>query len=190
MATIPQIQISTTYARMSIDGDLGQFEIKQPRPTFEMEQPPAKMEIHSPRGELEIDQSKAWDALALTNILEVMNRIFDQTKNLVLEAIGHIVDEGNQMANIAKNKQLMIPELAKDVTVSFPNFQYAGEASFDNVDIHYTARKAEINVTPSSVQFTPHLNPPEVNYTRGKLDIYMLQYGKVEITPPALDARV
>lgn len=190
MPSIPQIQIKTTPARMSIDADLGRYEMKQPRPTFELEQPQAKMEISSPRGELEIDQDKAWDALGLTNILEVMNRIFDQTKNLVLEAIGHIVDEGNQMGDIAKNKQLMIPELAKDVTVSFPQFQYTGEASYDNVDIHYTARKAEINVTPSSIQLTTHPNRPEVNYTRGKLDIYMQHYGQVEITPPALDARV
>src|SRR5690606_38756967 len=120
-----------------------------------------------------------------TNILEVMNRIFDQTKNIVLDAIAHIVDEGNQMGNIAKNKQLMIPELAKDVTISFPDFQYAGEASYDNVDITYTARKPEIDVTPSSIELTSFPNPPEVNYNRGKLDIYMQQYNKVEITPPA-----
>lgn len=190
MPSIPQIQIKSTPAVMVVDADLGKYDMKQPRPTFELEQPPAQMEIHSPRGEMEIDQDKAWDALALTNILEVMNRIFDQTKNLVLEAIGHIVDEGNQMGDIAKNKQLMIPELAKDVTVSFPNFQYAGEASYDNVDIHYTAHKPEINVTPSGIRLTTHPNPPEVNYTRGKLDIYMQQYPRVEITPPAIDARL
>src|SRR5690606_36033118 len=123
MPSIPQIQISQTYARIGIDADLGKYEMKQPRPTFELKQPPAEMKIHSPRGEMDIDQTKAWDALGRTNILEVMNRIFDQTKNIVLDAIAHIVDEGNQMGNIAKNKQLMIPELAKDVTISFPDFQ-------------------------------------------------------------------
>ncbi|MDF2669749.1 MAG: hypothetical protein K0R67_2055 [Paenibacillus sp.] len=190
MPSIPQIQIRQTYARIGIDADLGSYDMKQPRPTFELKQPAAKIEIRSHHGEMDIDQSKAWDALGRANILEVMSRIFDQTKNVVMDAIASIVDEGNQMGDIAKNKQPMIPELAKNVTVSFPQFQYAGEASYDNVDITYTARKPDIEVTPSSIELTSHPNAPEVNYTRGKLDIYMQQYNKIEITPPALDARV
>jgi hypothetical protein len=190
MPSIPQIQISQTYARIGIDADLGKYDMKQPRPTFELKQPPAKMEIRSHNGEMDIDQSKAWDALGRTNILEVMNRIFDQTKNIVQDAIANIVEEGNEMGNIAKNKELMIPLLAQDVTISFPDFQYAGEASYDNVDITYTARKPDIEVTPSNIELTSQPNPPEVNYNRGKLDIYMQQYNKIDITPPAIDARV
>ncbi|PYI51178.1 DUF6470 family protein [Paenibacillus flagellatus] len=189
MPSIPQIQISQQYARIGIDADLGRYEMKQPRPTFELEQPQATMEMRQPLGELEIDQSKAWDALGRANILVVMNRIYSQARDIALQGIAKIVEDGNRMAAINKTSADAIPELASDVTVSFPDFQYAGEAAFDNVDIQYTARKPEVRITPGQIKLNTHPNPPEVEYFRGKLDIYMQQYNKVEITPPAIDIR-
>jgi hypothetical protein len=188
--SIPQIQISQQYAKLGIDADLGRYEMKQPRPTLELEQPQAKVEMRQPQGELKIDQSRAWDALSRTNILEVMHRIYGQARELAMKGTARIVEDGNRMAAIHKSKADAIPELAMDVRVSFPEMVYAGEASFDNVDISYTARRPEINITPSPVHSRAQLNPPQVDYYRGKLDIYMLQYNKVEITPPAFDTRV
>ena len=189
MPSIPQIQISQRYARIGIDADLGRYEMKQPRPTFELQQPKAKMDMKQPRGEMDIDQSKAWDALARTPILEVMNRIYGQARSVAMDAIAKIVEDGNRMAAIHKYKESAIPELAQDVRVSFPEMQYAGEASYDNVDINYTARKAEIEVTPGEIQLNSHPNPPEVEYFRGKLDIYLQQRNSIEITPPAIDTK-
>lgn len=190
MPEIPQIRISQQYARIGIDADLGRYEIKQPRPMFELEQTNAKMEIRQPRGELEIDQSKAWDALSRTNILEVMQRIYGQAREVAMKGIARIVEDGNRMAAIHKNKADAIPELASDVTVSFPEMEYAGEAAFDNVDVHYTPHRPEIETTRGEVKLNTRVNPPEVDYYRGKLDIYMLQFNKVEITPPAIDIKV
>lgn len=190
MPSIPQIRISQQYARMGIDADQGRYEMKQPRPSFELEQPKAKMEIRQPRGEMDIDQTKAWDALARTNILEVMQRIYSQARDVAMQGIAKIVEKGNRMANIDESKADAIAEIASEVTVSFPEMQYAGEASYDNVDIFYTAKKPEIEVTPGQIQLRTHPNPPEVEFYRGKLDIYMQQYNKVEITPPAIDTKV
>ncbi|GAA3412801.1 DUF6470 family protein [Paenibacillus hodogayensis] len=190
MPSIPQIQIRQQYARIGIDADLGQYTMKQPRPTFELEQPKAKLTIRQPRGEMDIDQTKAWDALARTNILEVMNRIYSQAKDIALQGIAKIVEDGNRMAAIHKSSADAFAELAGDVRVSFPEMQYAGEASYDNVDVFYTARKPEIEAEPGQVRLNSHPNWPEVEYNRGKLDIYMQQYGKVDIIPPEVDVRV
>ena len=190
MPSIPQIQISQQYAKLGIDADLGRYEMKQPRPAFELRQAKATLEMRQPQGELEIDQSKAWDALARTNILEVMHRIYGQARELAMQGIVRIVEDGNRMAAINKTSADAIPELASDVRVSFPEMEYAGEAAFDNVDIHYTPHKPEIEITPGQVQLSSHPNPPQVEYYRGKLDIYMLQYNKVEIIPPEIDIRI
>jgi hypothetical protein len=185
---IPSIKIYTEPAKLSIDGDLGQYDMKQPRPGFELEQPKAKMEIQSPRGDLEIDQSKAWDALGLANNLEVMSRIYSQAPNIALQGIAKIVEDGNKMGDL-RNRSNVIADLAQEVKVSFPEFDYVGEASYDNVDIHYTAHKAEINVTPSEIVLNAKVNNPQVEYKRGKLDIYVQNYGKIEITPPQVDTK-
>lgn len=190
MSSIPHIQIRQQYARIGIDADLGRYTIKQPRPTFEIDQTLATMTIRQPQGELEIDQTRAWDALARTNILEVMQRIYGQAREVAMQGIAKIVENGNRMAAIHKSSADAFAELARDIRVSFPEMQYAGEASFDNVDIRYTARRPEIGATAHPVRINSKVNPPEVDYHRGKLDIYMQQYGKVEITPPVMDVRL
>lgn len=190
MPSIPQIQITQQYAKIGIDADLGRYEMKQPRPTFQMEQQQATMEMRQPSGELEVDQSKAWDALSRTKITVVMDRIYSQARDIAMKGIAKIVEDGNRMAAIHKTSADAIAELASDVRVSFPELQYAGEAAFDNVDVRYTPRRPEVNITPGQIKINTHPNPPEVEYHRGKLDIYMRQYNKVEFTPPEIDTRV
>lgn len=189
MVSIPSIQIKLTHAKLHIDADLGRYEIKQPRPTFEMEQHPTKQTIEQPRGDLRIDQTRAWDALGRTNILVVMDRIYSQARDIALEAIGRIAEDGDRMAAI-HTKEDVIPALAERVRVSFPEMQYAGEPSYDNVDITYEKRKPEIQAERGGVEINTHPNPPEIQYHRGKLEIYMRQYPNVEIIPPMIDTRV
>lgn len=187
MVDIPRIQIHPTHAQLRIDGDLGQYDMKQPRPTFEIETTPATQEIRQPRGEMDINQDKAWDALGLGNNLETMLRIYSQAPNIALQGIAKIVENGNRMAAIHL-KANVIADMASEVRVSFPEFNYQGDASYDNVDIFYTAQKAEINAERGQINLNAKFNMPEINYNRGKLDIYMTQYPKIEITPPQIDS--
>lgn len=186
MPSIPQIQISQQPALIGIDADLGTQNIRQPRPTYEMQVEQPKLEIRQPRGELEIDQSRAWDALGQGPILQAMSRIYSQSHDIAMQGIARIVENGNRMAAIHLGGN-PIAEIAKDLSISHPEFNYYGEASIDNVDITYTPHKAEISVTDGKVNVNARVNPPEIEYNRGKLDIYMRQYPKVEITPPQID---
>lgn len=186
MSSIPQIQIRQQPALIGIDADLGTQDIKQPQATYEMQIDPPKLEMHQPQGDLQIDQSRAWDALGMGPIFESMSRIYTQSKDIALQGIARIVENGNRMAaiNLPGNA---FAEIAKQLTFEHPEFDYYGEASYDNVDITYTAHKAEINVIEGKVNVNAQVNPPEISYNRGKLDIYMQQYAKVEITPPQID---
>lgn len=189
MVSIPRHQVRMTHAKLHIDADLGQYEMKQPRPTFEMEQHRPKQSIEQPRGELEIDQTKAWDALARTNILTVMSRIFSQARDIAMQGIARRAEEGDQMAAI-HTKADAIVNIAQNVRVSFPEMQYAGEAAYDNVDISYNRRDPIISAEPGRVDLNTQVNPPEVQYHRGKLDIYMKQYPAVEMIPPQIDLKI
>jgi hypothetical protein len=185
----PQIQIRQTPALLGIDADLGTQDIVQPRATFEMTTDRPQQDIRQPRGDLEIDQSRAWDALGVGGVLQTMSRIYSKAPEIALQAIARIVEDGNRMAKI-HIKSDAIAELAQNIRLEFGQFDVVPPTEFDNVDIRYSANKAEINVTDGRVNLNAQVNRPQIDYHRGKLDIYMMQYPKVEFTPPSIDYTV
>jgi hypothetical protein len=187
--SIGQIQIRQTPALIGIDADPGTQNIRQPKATFEMETERPKQEIRQPQGDLQIDQTRAWDALGVGPILEAMSRIYSQAKNVALQGVARIVENGNRMGDL-RYKGNPIADMAEQLKFEHFEFDYYGEASYDNVDIHYTMHKPEITVEDGQVHLNTRVNPPEISYNRGKLDIYIRQYPKVEYTPPQIDLHI
>lgn len=187
---LPRIHYRLTHAKMHIDGDPGRFDIRQPRPTFEMKRIDPKLEIKQPRGDMKIDSSKAYDALGQGGNLETMHRIYAAARNVAMDGIARIVEEGNRLAAIHKGGNPIADNAEATVTGGFPELDFAGEPSYDNVDIFYTARKAEIEVTPGRIDLNAKANNPVIEYQKGKLDIYMKQYPNVEMIPPQIDMKL
>lgn len=185
---IPQIQIRQQYAQLGIKADPGLLDIKQPQATFELTTERPKLEIHSEKGALYIDSSKAWDALGHGPALETMNKIYSIAHEVAMQGIAKIVEDGNRLAAIHEGGNA-IAEIAKEKGAEFFEFEFMGDASVNNVDVHFEPGKLDIQVEEGKVMLNTHPNPPEINYTRGKLDIYMMQYAKVEITPPQIDMK-
>lgn len=186
---IPMLQIRQTFAQIGIDADLGTQSIRQPRAKLEIRTEPAKLTIEQPQGELVIDQSKAWDALAVGNHLEMMTRMREQGHEVVMETIAKIARQGDRMAMIHL-KQDPIPEFAMQVRLQFYNKTFAGPASVNNVEFNYTPRRPVIDAADGSVHVQAEPSPVQYEYIRGKLEIYMKQYPSVEIIPPAIDAAI
>ncbi|WP_235885914.1 DUF6470 family protein [Paenibacillus cymbidii] len=189
MIPFPQIEIRQTPAKLGIDADLGEYSIRQPKATYEMKRIPSQLEIHSQQADMKIDQMRAWDALGLGNVLESMHRIYAQARTVALQGIERIVQDGNRMAAIHTGENA-IAEIAKRWGQSRQEFDYYGPASIDNVDVEFHARKPNIVVTDGRIEVNARPNRPEIDYTRGKLDIYVLQYGKVDIMPPQIDLKL
>lgn len=186
---IGRIQIRTEPAKLEYEIKLGQYDMKQPKAHFELRQPQAEQRIEQPQGKLDVDSTRAWDALGVGGNLELMNRIYSNARNIALQGIARIVQAGNRMKDIA-NKNDAIAELAQDWRRTFPEFDTMGYASPLNVDVHYEPGNLVIEATPRPVELETWVTPPEIRYIRGKHDMYMASYGKVEITPPAIDMAV
>lgn len=186
---IPHIQIRLQHAKLSIDADLGKQHIEQPGPTIDMKQEKAEQRFTTTKGKLEIDQDRAWDALGLGNNLEMMSRIYSASADLAKQGVARIVEKGNQMAAIHLGGN-PIAESAREWQRTFPEFNFIGEASYDNVDVYYTPSELSIETVPGDVTYNAQANRPIHYYERGKLDIYMSQYPKVDIIPPTIDQRV
>ncbi|GLX70887.1 DUF6470 family protein [Paenibacillus glycanilyticus] len=185
--SIGQIQIHQQQALIGIQVRPAEQRIEQPQATMDMRQIPATLSIQQPMGVLEINQERAWDGLGLANNLEVMSRIYSQAKEIALQGISRRMQEGRQLGDIAHAKSNPIPEMAKNWRKEGPELPVAGPASIDNVDVSYTPGQVQISVEQGGVDLRVTPNRPIHEYTPGKAEIYMRQYGSVQITPPSID---
>jgi hypothetical protein len=190
MSIVPTISIQQQYAKLGYHTDpVGQQSIRQPRATFELDTTQAKLDIRSPRGDLDIDQSKAWAALGVGGNLETMYHIYKKARDVTYQGIGRIVDKGNQMAAIHQNTNA-IADIAAQRALEFFEYDYYRDASYDNVDLRYTANKPTITAESGTVNLHAQMNPAELDYTTGKLEFYMIQHANVKIIPPQIDLKV
>lgn len=186
MLTIPTIRIEQQSAKLGYSSQPSQLSIRQPKATFELNTTQPKLEIHSPQGELRIDQSKAWDALGIGGIFGSMTRIYDQAQQYGLEGIGRIASKGDHLAAIHLGGNA-IADIAQQEAFRYLPFNYYTYASFDNVDISYTAHKPDIQVTKGTVDLYARMNHPEIHYSRGRIQYEMLQHASLRFIPPQVD---
>lgn len=185
---IPQLQMRQIHAKIGIDADLGQQDIRQPKAKMDFEITSPKLEMRQPNGSLEIDSEKAWDALGKGGLLRTMNRIYSEIPRILLEGIARKVEQGNRMGDLVHSKN-PIAENAMDLYQAILDMPLVGEAKYDNVDIYYSANRPEINVSLGEAVTNMEQQNPEINYNWGKLDIYQLQKGEVIISPPQIDVK-
>jgi len=189
MVSIPTIQIQQQWARIGIDADLGQLEQHQPEATLDFRSTLPRVDAESPKGELRIDQSKAWDALGRGGTLTTLNRIYSEAWRMGQEGIARIVERGNRMAAIHRPGNVLA-DLAQEGFQAFYDFEFRGPAAFDNVELEYTAHPVKFAPVEGELQGSIQKNEPYIRYHRGKLDIYMQQYPRVDIIPPQIDINV
>ncbi|GBF76283.1 hypothetical protein PA598K_04738 [Paenibacillus sp. 598K] len=183
---IPQIHIQQTPARIGIEAERGAQQLEQPRATLQMKQVRPQLDIQRNEGRLEVNQERAWDALALGKNLETMKKIYSMASSMALKGLGRVVEQGNRMAAIHHGGN-PIADSAMDWKRTFPEFDFRGAASVDNVDIHFIPDQLSFRVERGRIDIQTEVNRPVHHYERGKLSIYMEQYNRVDITPPQVD---
>ncbi|MDP4098599.1 DUF6470 family protein [Paenibacillus sp. P96] len=189
MKLLPVIQIQTTPAILHIDADPGQYSIRQPKADVQMHTRPAKLTIESHPISFQVDQSKAFSAYTGGGMLEMNHRIYSGMEKIFLENIAERVKQGNELAAIHKPGNT-IANIVGTNWQSKPFPETRTPASSDNVDIRINTRPPEIRFESAVSEMNVTVNKPEIEYQRGKLDMYVTQYAAVQITPPAIDLGV
>lgn len=186
MSTLPILQIRTTPSLLSIDADPGQFSLRQPKADVQLQTRPAKLTVQSHVPKLNVDQSRAFAAYTGGNMIDMNARIYSGIQQIFLQNIANRVQQGNQLAEIHKPGNTIANIIGEDWKgTSFPEIR--GQASSDNVDVRFDVQAPDISYTPAVSEMNVKVNRPEIEYQRGKLDIYVKQYASVEYTPPAID---
>lgn len=186
MNTLPIVQIHTTPSILNIDADPGQYSIRQPKADVQLSTKPAKLTVQSHPIDFRVDQSRAFSAYNGGNMIDMNARIYDGIYQQFLENIAERVREGNQLAKIYIPGNT-IANIVGTNWMSKPFPETRTPASFDNVDISITTSPPDINYDPAVSEMNVTVNKPEIEYYRGKLDIYVSQYASISYTPPAID---
>lgn len=188
MTPFPSIQIRQQPARLGIQADLGQYSIRQPRASMEMETSRPQLVMESARGELIIDQSKVWASLGKDPILNLNQRIYSQCQDIALQGIARRVEDGNRMAAIHLGENVFA-ELGREQAFQEVGIETRAPVTYPLVDMEYRTHKTDIQVRDGSYKLHVQPHRPQVDYERGKLDVYMLQYQFIEIIPPEIDIK-
>lgn len=185
----PILQIRQTPALIGIDADPGAYSITQPKADVNITTTSGKWDIQSFRPELTIDQSKAFAAYNGGNTLDMNKRIYSGIQQLYLQGIAMKVEQGNRIAQFFKPGNTIAEVYGTDTEPnSFP--ENRGPASYDNVDIHFETRAPIIEFRPAEVDIQVEGHRAEIEYTRGKLNIYMQQYASIQFIPPEVNVQL
>jgi len=185
----PILQIRQTPGLIGIDADRGQYSIQQPRADMEISTQPAQLEFQHFQPELKVDQSKAIAAYNGGPLPEMNARIYSGMQQIFLQNMAKKVERGDNLAAIHIPGNTISNIVGTDIA-SIPYPEFRGPASVDNVDVHFEVRPMESSYQPAVTDLSVQANRPEVEYTRGKLDIYMQQHPSVQFTPPELDVKM
>lgn len=175
LSTSLRLEYNQSFARIGIQSTAGQWDIQQPHAEISITQRPAELTIDQGPGQLDLDLYTARKALGFKNAIDMLTDIASQARQVVLEGIGRVVSEGNQMAAI-QNHRNAIADIAVQRQERGPMpIQDYDPASYKPVPIGYQPHETTLSwqVHGTEIHATPHT--PIINYTPGKVDVYLDQ---------------
>lgn len=185
---LPQIQINSTSAKLGIQRNPTQIEMKQPKGDMSIRQPQADIRYENHEGTLQIDQTEAF---ADANLKHINRRIEEWAKRgqqHVLQTIAKIVKQGDQLMKIEKGGS-MIPQIAransepehKGFNIGFM------PSSVSKVRINFEHGDLEIKIKQNTPKIETKMNEPIITVKPGDLQIYLKQKASMSFSVPGLN---
>ncbi|MHB8073691.1 DUF6470 family protein [Desulfosporosinus fructosivorans] len=172
-----RINISTQPIRLDYSINNAQMNLQTTQPKIQLQTTPAIVEISQPCGELTIDQTSCRYAIGFKNISDLARDVAAEGRQTVMETIGRIAQEGEQMAGTSSNVLANIAAnstVSKDVEVIYAHIPLP--------DISYQANPVRFNPIDGNVDLNLHRGTVQQDYRRGSVDIQVTQYPSIEIS--------
>ncbi|AXH98417.1 hypothetical protein DV702_01060 [Sporosarcina sp. PTS2304] len=177
---IPQLQIQTTPAKIGLQVTKPVQEIEQPRASLSIQQPAAILDISTTRPQLSLDTTENRADLDLKSAFRRIAENAQYGHQKVQEGIGRRAQEGSQLMKIENGAS--IADIIKQSTerpMAQLQVKFVGDRTKIKTDV--TAGSLDIQVKPQKPIIDAQINKPIHNYTPGKVDVVMEQYGSIDI---------
>ncbi|MBL0385516.1 hypothetical protein JJB07_02540 [Tumebacillus sp. ITR2] len=181
LSTSLRLELSHGNARIGVQSTPGKWDMQQPHADMEITQKPAVLTIDQGPGQLDLDLYTARRALGFKKTGDMLADVAGQTKQIVLEAIGRIVEDGNQMAAIQNHRNVVADLALEHQDLGPMPIQDVDPGSYNPVGIHYQPHETQLHweVRGTEIHATPHA--AITNYTPGKVDVYLDQKNWLQI---------
>lgn len=176
---------------IGIQTQAAQIEIDQPESELELEIEEPKLSIESTLPKVEISQQQAFSESGLKGVLELTFENAQIAKQLLLGGIARMVKQGDEVADVSKPNP--IPDHAKyNSWDQFKKDYNLATMPVSGPDIEVIEGKNDIQVEEGYVENRTEQKRIIVNYSPGGVDVFMIQYPKLEMwtTESKLDIKV
>lgn len=179
---IPKLQMQSTFAQLGLNIIKPVQEIRQPQAEMNLRQVPATLSIEQARIELQIDSSQARANIGIMTSMQFSDSAASYGQQKALQAIAEKSQEGDRMMRIY-TKENAIAAIGKEKGLRVLEGGYSPPAASadEGVDIHVELKPVRIDVQRNGMSMNPVTKPPELSYTPGKVEPYMLQYNSLKI---------
>lgn len=175
------LQIRSTPALIGIQSTLGRQSIQQPKADVNMNIEHPKVEITSDLPRVQIDQYQCFAEAGLKNFLDLTKEAAQLGKQAAMLGIDRRTRQGKELANI-QNKSNPIPKQAEENAFELFNKEFGfGIVPKSRPRIDVIEGRANIQVREGKVNMDVQINKPIIDYTRGKVDIYLRQKNSIDI---------
>ncbi|MCT4619792.1 MAG: DUF6470 family protein [Marinisporobacter sp.] len=176
-----QLRITSKVAQIGINRTPGKLEINQSKPEINMKTQPPKIQIKSEQSKVQIDQYPCFKEEGQKNVEDLIKDQAVFAKQKAQQGISRIVRQGNQMAAI-ENKRDVIPSQAKENAHDLFNKEAdVGVIPKSRPKINFAGGKAETTAEWGKVNINAKVSKPNINYTKGQLEIYLKQKNSLNI---------
>lgn len=179
---IPKIRMESTFAKLGLNINKPVQEIKQPKAEMNLRQIPATLSIEQARTTLQIDSSQARANIGIMTSMQFSDSSAAYGKQKAMQAIAEKSQEGDRLMRIY-TKENAIAEIGREKGLRVLEGGYTPPAAStdDGVNISAQFKPVAIDVQRNGMRMDPVLRSPELSYTPGKVEPYMIQYNSLKI---------
>lgn len=179
---IPQLRMESTFAQLGLNINKPLQDIKQPQAEMNLKQVPATLNIEQARTILQIDSSQARANIGIMTSMQFSDSLASYGKQKAMQAIAEKSQEGDRLMRIY-TKENAIAEIGREKGLRALEGGYTPPSSSmdEGVDISAEFKPVMINVQRNGMSIDPVTKPPELSFTPGKVEPYMIQYNSLKI---------
>ncbi|MDH4618251.1 DUF6470 family protein [Brevibacillus sp. AY1] len=179
---IAQLRMESTFARLGLNINKPVQEIRQPAAEMNLSQVPAKLDIEQARLELSIDSSQARANIGIMTSTQFSESNAAYGKQKAMQSIAEKSQEGDRLMRIyTKENAIAAIGREKGLRVLEGGYRPPSASADEGVDIQIQLKPVVIQVQRNGMTMNPVTKPPELSYTPGKVEPYMIQYNSLKI---------
>lgn len=179
---IPHLRMQSSFAQLGLNINKPVQDIKQPNAEMNLQQIPATLSIEQARTTLQIDSSQARANIGIMTSVQFSESAASYGKEKALQAIAEKSQEGDRMMRIhTRENAIASIGREKGMRALEGGFTPPASSGDEGVDINFELKPVVINVQRNGMVMNPVTKPPEISYTPGKVEPYMIQYNSLKI---------